>query len=542
MLKAWAHSLFPAISDPLDVRGFNVVMDGTTNSTTQVIAAVAAAAASGQTLYWPPGTALTTATIPLLHAVKHTGPGIIKRGSSLFRVEPRGSVTNHLYVAPAGVSTADGLSTSEPTTPQAAVTALKNYGPVLEGTWQIDFAAGAHAGFIMDNLQSVNPVRFIGVATGDFRTVPTSTVTKAASGVLANGIVFQNKTKAFLKDILVSDFTAVESAGVRAQQWALITLENVHATNCYYGWYFIDFTQYDAKGGTISSCLKWGVNELFFVLRNFKYAGGTDNRTIITDCETGVHGKELCTGHMDFVEISDCNYGIMLCRGSTMNPSDSIFKRNDIGIILTGRSSMHHAPDIQWNAGTADANTIQVLPLDPQLIESIGGSAEDAPTAPWVGQTLKTFGYNAVPFPLTGTTSNTVMLNSLGTLHAGEFQAENTRVHLKAVGTASLVSGTGILFFRLGGSLLASVTLPIGAAFWQFEVDYLVTATGDTQRYFSKCTYTTSTSSPAEVLINGSTRTFAHSTTAFTLNLTGQLANAGDSMTANFAEAWTTNR
>jgi hypothetical protein len=527
----------------LDVRSYGVTMNGITDDTAGVTAAVAAAALTGQSLFWPQGTALTTLSIPLLHTVRHSGPGRIKRGANVFVMAPKAGTTNHLYVAPAGTTANDGLSATEPMASQTAVTALSNYGPVLQATWQIDFAAGANAGFLMA-LRSVNPVRFVGVPTGDFRTVPTSTITKAASGALSNGMAFVNGANVFVKDILASGFVGLDDAGVWASAYTTITLENNHVTNCYHGWYFLDFVFHSAKGGTISNCTKYGVHELYFVLRNFKYAGSTANGTIITGCEFAVHSKEFCTGHLDFVDISDCTYGAMAVRGSTINSAHASFKRCVIGMVLASRSSAVRNVDTDWHVGTADACTIQILALDPQIIENVpgGGNVEDAILPPYVGQSIKTFGYGIVPFTLTGTTSSTTMINSLGTLQPGEFQAENTQVRLRAFGSASLAAGTGLLLFRVGGVTLGAFTLPIGTLLWEFECHYFVSATGDNQRWFAKLTYTASATSPAVVLINRGTKTNPHSTTAYVFNLNGQLAVGTDSLTADFAEGWTTNR
>lgn len=81
----------------MSVANFGTVGNGTTSDQSAVAAAVLAAYTAGKDLYWPKGTYLTTAAIPYLHSVRHWGPGVIKRGSNLFMVEPNRANTNTLY-------------------------------------------------------------------------------------------------------------------------------------------------------------------------------------------------------------------------------------------------------------------------------------------------------------------------------------------------------------------------------------------------------------------------------------------------------------
>jgi hypothetical protein len=531
----------------VDVRFYGVVLDGVTDTTAAVVSAVAAAFSSGKGLFWPNGTAVTTTSIPNLHQVRHVGPGIIKRGTNTFTVAPLAKfgtgTTNHLYVAPAGNTTNDGLSPSQPMTSQTAVNALPNYGPMLNGTWQIDFAAGENSAFVISYLKSMNAIRFVGVPTGDFRSVPTSMVTKAASGASENGMAFTAYVNVFVKDILVKDFLGSYNAGLLASLHCVVTIENVHATNCDIGWYILDYTLYSAKGGTISYCIQMGVQELFSVVRNYKYAGTATDRTIITNCVWGMHLKELCTGHMDFVEVSDCTYGMMFVRGSTANIGQVDMKRNNIAIVLSGRSMVTNISATSFHAGTADANTIQILPLDPQIIENVsgGGNVEALITAPYVGQSMKVLGYKTVPFTLTGTTVQTKLMFPVGDFLAGEFQAEGSRAYFNASGTCSLVGGTATVAFRTGANI-AIFTLPIGTVFWEMEMRFMVPTTGSaTQRYVAKCFYGTNTATPASVLYNAFTRTIDFKNLDQPFGVWGQLSVGTDSITADEAVTWTTN-
>lgn len=123
---------------------------GATSSQTTVAAAVADANTNGYDLYWPAGTYLTTASIANFHDVRHFGPGVVKRGTDEFRVQPKSSHSNTLYFSAAGLSTNDGISSSEPKTFQTALDALANYGPTLNGSWTLKGAAGTYTNGAVD--------------------------------------------------------------------------------------------------------------------------------------------------------------------------------------------------------------------------------------------------------------------------------------------------------------------------------------------------------------------------------------------------------
>ncbi|MGH0265129.1 hypothetical protein NKY45_27285 [Sinorhizobium meliloti] len=122
---------------------FGATGDGTTSDQTAAAAAVASAVSSGDNVYWT-NTYVTTASIASLHSVRHFGPGLIKRGSDLFPVQPKNTDSNTIYFSASGSSANDGLSSSEPRTFQAALDALENYGPVLNGSWTLKGAAGTY--------------------------------------------------------------------------------------------------------------------------------------------------------------------------------------------------------------------------------------------------------------------------------------------------------------------------------------------------------------------------------------------------------------
>lgn len=109
--------------------------------------AVAAALAAGEMLYWGPGTHVA-ANMPNFHEVRHFGPGIIDADGTLFRVEPRASEEQNLFVATDGSDANDGLSAERPLrTIDRAYDILQDYWRKASdaGLWAITLGDGAFA-------------------------------------------------------------------------------------------------------------------------------------------------------------------------------------------------------------------------------------------------------------------------------------------------------------------------------------------------------------------------------------------------------------
>ena len=124
--------------------------------------AVAFAYANTADLYF--GTVISAAsTIPNFHDVRKFGPGGINTGTDTFYVNPTDAQTNTLYVASTGLDTNDGLDSTRPfLTGQAAADDMQKYGPVLQGTWELNFAAGTYLDRLSIEVQSSNLIRIVG--------------------------------------------------------------------------------------------------------------------------------------------------------------------------------------------------------------------------------------------------------------------------------------------------------------------------------------------------------------------------------------------
>ena len=216
---------------------------GVATAQVALAAAVAHCFTNDKDLYWPAGTYLSTATIPNFHDVRHRGPGILKRGSDLFYVDPssNGAVTNNLYVATTGSNTNDGLTSSEPRL------GVQSMGNVIYGyeygltTWTVNLAAGTYSStsvYFPKNFPSPFSVIFQGptVASG---VQPTAIFVAATPTTDTYGFYFQSFVLATVKHINFKNFRAGASpaptllgSGIIADGRSVLYTINVWCDDC----------------------------------------------------------------------------------------------------------------------------------------------------------------------------------------------------------------------------------------------------------------------------------------------------------------------
>jgi hypothetical protein len=521
---ASARTVQAKLRDVVSVKDFSSVQDAITHCI-----------ASGSRLFWPEVVSVP-ANVGNFHSVKHYGPGGVQRGGNVFYVQPSRSRTNTLYVSPSGSSSNDGLSTSEPMTPQTACNALREYGPTLDGTWKISLAAGSYPRqtlILPSNLDTRNAIEIYGPPTGDFRTEPTAIFDgQAQNGTCAGGTGVKSVK---LKDIKVKDwyvtapaFNAGAFNGVGIDFFdSILTTENVHIENCDAGFYMKNGTKYFTKGGRISGC-GCGIQELFSVTRDFKVAGSTTNRTTIQSCEFGIKAKELSTGHLDYVEFLDNTYGVHFSRGCTANLTNSIFKRNTVGVYaMAGSSIVDYS--VTWGSG-ADANGVK-FSTDASSTEIMRGGGENAQAALFTGKGAKLIGNDVTQLVHTGTLTDTLVAQFNDTA-IGDFQAIGEYYEGLAYGTCVLTSAATVRF-RVGGNGASSITMPTGSYVWSLRFRF--TSRGpDAQIAFAELQRTNG--SPVTA---ANARAYTFSTTSFLLGLWVQLGATGDSVTIEGAHLCT---
>ena len=511
-------------------RDFDAVGDGVANDDTEAAAAVAAAFASGDDLYWPDGTFLTTLTIPNLHDVRHFGPGIIKRGTDTFAVAPKDGDTNVIYVAASGGSdTNDGLSSSEPfATIQAAFDVLPNYGPVLDGTWKIQLAAGTYTdgAKLRQGLQSSRRIEVLGPTAGH-PTVPTAIIDGTGASA-SHALFFQKGAFVKVQDIKAQDWTGTLQAAVSGIDFSDVWTRNVHADNNAAGVFGSNGCRLRVEGGILNACTVGVrcVNHISFTIGH----GATQlsEGPQITNCtQAGVLAQEASSGHVDWTTLDGNGKGLELVQLARIHLQGSDLKNNTIGAALQeGAFLFENTTNVnEWNDGTVDANT-KKWDIDAfSHISSFSGNAQSE-----IRIVNDLTGYSH-----TGDTVRTV-LASIYTLPAYFFIEEPRKLRVVLYGEYTTNTAANYVGIDFSGAvmeeLLATGTPASGTS---FVAEFHVWATGSSSQALHSVLTHSSNGVRAESRARASVMTSSR-----TVDVTVRLAASGDTVTINRIEAFLT--
>jgi hypothetical protein len=364
--------------DVVSVRNYPLgSVDGVTSNQLGIEMAVSAALAQGAVLNWPVGIYISTDSIPNFHLVRHSGPGVIKRGGDVFRPTPLFDSLNTIYVSNAGQAGNDGLSAAQPVlTLQDAIDILPNYGPVLQGYWRIQMEAGTYARgrFSDEGLLSARPIEIRGPDVGGHPNVPTAVLSEGANGIVASGLVFRQYTRVKVKDIKVVGWNGSSSAqGITAGNYSEIYTDNVHASNCTWGVSGGDHSLVDVKGGIfegngyqpngVAYTAGGGVRGLFhakFAI-GLQNAGTLSGGPIFRNNAYGVWAQEHNNGHLDWVTFEDNGTHVRLNILSRLNMDGSSLKRSEAVAVWADAGSVVSISDATVFGTGADANRINFL-------------------------------------------------------------------------------------------------------------------------------------------------------------------------------------
>jgi len=326
-----ARTVESRLRDQMSVLDFGVL--GAGDETTKVIAAVAAAAAAGTGLYWPAGTYTVTSTIPLLHTVKHTGPGAISSGGNTFYLEPRGTQANTLHVSTVASVANDGLTSGQSVPPKQAAIWLRNYGPVLDGVWTVQFAAGtynqANTGFdvLFEYLKSNNRVIFKGPSVGASPAVPTAIFDGTGGAAYEHGLRLSGVGfRVTVQDLKFINFTGSNSRiGLVGDNEVDLNTVNIHADNCdWAGVYASTCVHGRVTGGIINACRSGII---------FNATNGTVSAVDVTNCtESGIYWSRGSQGHIDYCTLTSNGIGVVFGENSRCDTVDNTFTTNQYGI------------------------------------------------------------------------------------------------------------------------------------------------------------------------------------------------------------------
>jgi hypothetical protein len=360
----------------ISVKNYGAVGDGTTSDQTAIASAVADAYTNGYGLDWGRKglTYLITDTIPNFHQVKHFGNAIVKRGTSLFYVEPNSSQTNTIYVGVTGSSnTFDGLTSDKPVAKlQQAFDWIANYGPVLRGNWQINMTAGTFIRAVLkDGLMMENALVINGYNVGAYPAVPTTIISEGA-GTSAVGIAISGGSKVIVNNIKATGYNGTtSSAGLKATDAAELTTSNVHTDSCYWGISGENRAEIIVPDGIHNndgylSVGNTGGGAAIRSLQLTRHAiglqnnGNQTNTAQFTNCYQAMFAQESSTGHMDWCTVTGCGTGIAARVSARVNCDGTVFKRNTTDITADSNAHVYISSAVVFSTST-DESTNKVI-------------------------------------------------------------------------------------------------------------------------------------------------------------------------------------
>lgn len=519
-------------SQGLVATAFGAVGDNETNNDTALADAVNAAWLAGEQLYLPAGIYVTTDTIPHFHDVRWRGPGVVKRGSDLFHVEPRNNQSNVIHVASAGSADNDGLSAAEPTTLQRATAILPLYGAKgLPGRWTVRGVAGSYAAsnkVSLANLSTDYPIVFEGPAVGHPNT-PTMVINMTGDAT-GRGFNFGQIDFVWIKNIKV--INAPSGYGFVVQR-ARMLLENCHVANCLYGVVgqhgsLTEIIGGEYDGNDIAASI--GYFGRYGSSNTIGYSDTPANAALFHHWNEGLRIGEGTFGHLDGTRVHDCNIGIRFDRtASGCNTKNAQVYRNQLGILAEAQWFNNN---IDFGSG-ANANTVNV--------RTLGSAAEyDYRNLDYFAKTLRIQQIRQPQAAHTGSTTST-SLWTLSNIVRPWMVSEGVDIcEFEIAFEASLANGscTFNFFINSGGDdFLTAVTVP------QNTTDFVLRAvlwfSGPSFQRLQASAYCSGATGHTDVVDYGE-GVLALKNASASLRVEAQLANAADSVTLRFGTFKTT--
>jgi Pectate lyase superfamily protein len=358
----------------INIAEYGAVGDGVTSDQAAIMNAVTDAYNNGKALYWGKGTYVSTDNIPNFHNVKHFGDGVVKRGSDLFYISPKGTQRNKIYVAASGGSnTFDGISSDKPVAElQTAFNYLANYAPILTGYWEIILTSGTFSkrAELKAGLLSENPIEITGADVGGHPNIPT-TIISEGTGIAAVGILVSDGSKIKVKNIKFVGFNgSTSSAGIKANNGSQVITENCHFDSCYYGvsgekrssvvvpdGIFNNCGYLNGGGGSGAGIRSLQLNNHTIGIQN---AGTRTSTAIFQNCYYAVLAQESSTGHIDWCTVKDCANGVVVRVNARANVDGTLFQRNGSDIRVDSNGHVYITANTQFGTG-ADESTNRVV-------------------------------------------------------------------------------------------------------------------------------------------------------------------------------------
>ena len=529
-----ARSLGTRFNDFINIKDWGAIGDGATSDQTAVAAAIAAAVASGQEVYWPKGTYLTTATIPTFHSARHRGPGIHKRGATLFYVDPslNSEQINNLYVATTGNDTNDGLASTEPrltVQSMANVIYTYTYGNV---TWKINMAAGTYSTTgttFSAPFPSPQRVQFLGVSVGD-GVQPTVLVVAATPTTDTTGFYFQNYIRAQVSDINFKTFRTGASpsanllgSGLVGDTNCEIYTRNVWTDDCDQGIYITNRSEARIQAGRHGFNAINGANFQFI-----RHSSGSVGYNGTLADVNGVTGVAMIGG----------SYGVMIQEFSMVHTDTCYFSTQTLAGVFVTTGRVHSVSSTYFNCvvgidGRMNANigmttntftgcTTDTISRSGAVyagVQTIAVSTSFSPPMKVVN-TLAQSTSSATPVAIT-LPGGTTTVNFV----AKEFQTRGMGFQLTLYGNCTGVANTKTVTILLNAVTLLTATIAAATTDFKIIVKLAVVTSGTIQYLYT------------EIIQNGVTPTVDFTTTAVAENLDAASTLTGTSQVTNVADS-----
>lgn len=519
-------------SDIISVRDYiTTAIDGVTSNQAGIVAALSEAVSRGSDLYWPAGTYVSDANIPNFHSIHHTGPGILKKGSTLFRISIRSGEINNIYVSTAGVIGNDGLSSTTPMpTVQAGLNALTGFGPVLDGIWRVNLAAGTYPEQVTfpPFLRGRERISIVGPTAGT-PNVPTAIM--EGGGSFSFGIVCPAGSNIIIQDIKFQNYL---DFGVNCADFCDLYMINAHFESITGGrglGFHFQQGRLRVYGGKANNC---GVAGGSVISQTTISIGSLTNNLAggfqVTNCPVGIACQESVTGHIDYATITGGVTGIDIVITGRVNST---------GCVITGQTKECIWPRLTSLWLDSGGNTLTPGVGGVRIRGQFGsGEINELNTAVQERRVI----FDSTTASLTGTTTSTQIKNYVGVIDADSFDWDGRKVRVAIKGKFDGGAGTKTITCRLGGNLIFGlVSIVSSTGFFRFDGE-LNAVSPTSQRYSAFMLDTTVQNAPVTPC-KGDVGSRAYSlNTGSDLNfeIYGQLSNSADTITINTVEIFET--
>lgn len=424
--------------------------------------------------------------------------------------------TYNVYVSPTGSDTNDGLTAGAPfATFQKAFDYLATQGPLLQGTWYVNAAAGTYPISTAQQTlttRSVNRVIVRGPDVAGHPNVPTAIIDGAGGAAYKHGLSASGVgVRVEFRDLKFVNFTAGDGdnsrIGCLGESESDVYFNNIHATGATWtGIYAFNTVRARIAGGIFTGCRAG-------IVANCTQATVTDS-IIRTSTETGIYWSRGSQGHVDYVTFEDNAIGLRVAENSRVDTVGNNFKRNNYGIRAQtgGLYGEGGAPNI-FNAGTADAQIFADIEHS-----ALAGNSVELETS----QQYIRVAYDRTTRTHTGTTAITTLATPY-TIPAERLTGTGKQARIHVLGVFTTATAGTIMTVSIGGMDVA-FTVPAAASNVAFEIDLTLMEVAGGYRAIGK-------------LSQGLNATrFATATSGFTSTsaqavvIKATLANSGDSI------------